>query len=169
MQPRLDPHFACVDLFCGCGGNSWGMVSESNIRQLSPLLALDCNPVAMATYGWNIPSAEMLLADIRTVRPEDIMRRIGIRSGELGCLIASPPCQTYSRNNRQPKARNDLRNTLYQHVLRMIKYIRPWVVFMENVPDLLMHHDGEYHYDVLQQLSGMGYVARHWVVDAADF
>lgn len=169
MQSRLDPHFACIDLFCGCGGNSWGMLSEDNFPQLPPLLALDCDPVAMATYHWNIPSAEVIIADIRTVHPEDIMRRVGIRAGELGCLIASPPCQTYSRNNRKPKDRDDLRNTLYKQVLRMIKYIRPWIVFMENVPDLQGHQDGEYHHDVLRQLDSMGYVVRHWVVDAAEF
>jgi len=165
----INSHFACIDLFSGCGGNSWGMLLKSDFRQLSPLLAIDWDPVAIATYNLNIPSADIALADIRTVCPLDIMRRVGIKPGELGCLIASPPCQTYSRNNRQPKAQDDLRNTLYQHVLRIIRYIRPYVVFMENVPDLLTHQGGEYHNDVLRQLSRIGYVVRHWIVDAAEF
>ena len=161
--------FACVDLFSGCGGNSWGMLEHARNRPLIPILALDSEPSAVFVYRRNMPMVDVLEADIRDVAPDDILRRIGLGSGELGCLIASPPCQTYSRNNRLPKDKNDYRNTLYLQTLRMIREIRPWVVFMENVPEMATTLEGAYHKDFLANLAVLGYVARHWTVDAADY
>ncbi len=169
MERPDSPQFSCIDLFCGCGGNSWGMLQKETSRPLTPLLALDNDPVALATYHWNMPAVEAVLADIRQMSPNTILERIGIQPGELGCLIASPPCQTYSRNNRRPKDEQDDRETLYQPILKMIKVIQPWVVFMENVPEMKTHRNGIHHSLFLKQLEELGYKIGHWIVDAANY
>ncbi|HEU5376045.1 MAG TPA: DNA cytosine methyltransferase [Ktedonobacteraceae bacterium] len=169
MKPTVSPLFSCIDLFCGCGGNSWGMLQGGKSRSLEPLLALDNDPYALATYQHNMPSVEVVQGDIRETAPSFLLDRIGLRPGALGCLIASPPCQTYSRNNRLPKDKHDHRYVLYTHTLKMIRGIRPWVVFMENVPEMETCHDGIYHTDFLACLEQLGYTPRYWTVDAADY
>jgi len=161
--------FSCVDLFCGCGGNSWGMLRKNGSRPLLPLLAVDIDPVALWTYHWNMPKVKALQADIQTIAPLDILNRVGLKQGELGCLIASPPCQTYSRNNRSPKEKTDHRNTLYAHVLKMIAGIQPWIVFMENVPEMETCFGGEFHQDFLNRLRNLGYSPSYWTVNTASY
>lgn len=169
MQRVTSPQFSCIDLFCGCGGNSWGMLQKNGSRQLTPLLALDIDASALATYHENMPMVNIMQEDIRNVNPSMVLNIIGLQPGELGCLIASPPCQTYSRNNRLPKDKHDHRYILYTHTLKMIESIRPWVVFMENVPEMETCHEGAYHSDFLERLRQLDYIPQYWTVDAADY
>src|SRR5439155_14928215 len=124
MHSVTFPQLSCIDLFCGCGGNSWGMLREDKSRQLTPLLALDIEPIALATYHENMPMVRLIQEDIRNVSSSIILKSIGLQPGELGCLIASPPCQAYSRNSRLPKDKNDHRYILYTHTLKIIEGIR---------------------------------------------
>jgi DNA (cytosine-5)-methyltransferase 1 len=165
----VPPQFSCIDLFSGCGGNSWGMLKNGTTRLLKPLLALDIDSTALATYRLNMPGVKLMQADIRKVNSTSILDNINLRPGELGCLIASPPCQTYSRNNRLPKNKSDYRNTLYSHTLRIIKGINPWVVLMENVPEMETHNGGVYHADFIERLDRLGYEPRFWTVDSARY
>lgn len=169
MQLTDSPLFSCIDLFCGCGGNSWGMLNRDKSRPLTPLLALDIDPTALTTYQWNMPTVKVMQGDIRSISPHKILNEARIKVGQLGCLVASPPCQTYSRNNRRSKDKNDYRNTLYKHTLRIINKIKPWVVFMENVPDMESYEGGIYHLDFLERLEQIGYAAKFWTVNAADY
>lgn len=169
MRQIESPHFSCIDLFCGCGGNSWGMLLENGSRILQPILALDFNPTALMTYHWNMPAVDTMLADICTVDPKDLLRRIGLTKGQLGCLIASPPCQSYSRNYRLPRDTNDHRHTLYKRTLEVIETVQPWTVFMENVPEMKTYDSNRYHKDFLEQLEQLGYVGDSWIVDAAAY
>ncbi len=169
MKPTASPQFSCIDVFCGCGGNSWGMLQGGGSRSLVPLLALDHDSCALATYQYNMPEVEVIHGDIREISPQTILERVGLQPEALGCLIASPPCQTYSRNNRLPKDKHDHRYVLYTHTLKMIRAIRPWTVFMENVPEMETCHGGVYHTDFLACLEDLGYVARHWTVNAANY
>lgn len=161
--------FSCIDLFCGCGGNSRGMVKESVVRPLMPLLALDADAVAVTTYRRNLPGVDVIHSDIREITPGEILDRANLLPGQLGCLVASPPCQTYSRNNRSHKSDDDHRNTLYLHTLKMVAGIRPWVVFMENVPEMQTYKDGVYHTDFIRRLGRLGYIVKFWTVNAADY
>jgi len=145
------------------------MLQNKESRQLIPLLALDIEPSALATYHENMPMVDVIQGDIRNINSSMLLSRIGLQPGELGCLIASPPCQTYSRNNRLPKDKHDHRYMLYTHTLKIIEGIRPWVVFMENVPEMETCHQGTYHSDFLECLRKLDYVPQYWTVDAANY
>jgi DNA (cytosine-5)-methyltransferase 1 len=145
------------------------MLHAGKSEFLTPLLAIDIDPYSLTSYCWNMPDVLTLNVDIQKISPSVLLRKVGLKKGELGCLIASPPCQTYSRNNRQPKERTDYRNTLYSHTLRVIKGVFPWVVFMENVPEMETISNGEYHVDFIERLHKLGYRVGYWVVNAADY
>lgn len=167
---RITEHlFSFVDLFSGCGGNSWGMIQPRNTHPLRPLLALDTDEIALQTYHVNMPEVEIVCRDIQKTTSASILKKIGLQKGELGCLVASPPCQTYSRNNRIAKSQLDQRHTLYKNVLRLVRYIKPWVVFMENVPEMKTENGGKYHKDCLNFFKKEGYRVGVWTVNAADY
>lgn len=168
MRPE-SPEFSFIDIFCGCGGNSWGMKQANGARPLIPLYALDSDPAAVENYRHNIPSVEVVCEDIRLVKSQDILQTIELNPGELGCIVASPPCQTYSRNNRSFKHPNDHRHTLYKPLLKLVEAIKPWVVLVENVPEMQKYANGKYHLDFLKRLKESGYVVNHWIVNSASY
>ncbi len=166
---EVDAHFACIDLFSGCGGNSWGMLKGGVTHPLTPLLALDIDERALETYRYNMPGVDTWQVDIRQVKPADILRRIGLSKGELGCIVASPPCQSYSRVSRLTQDVDDYRNTLYASVIKIVRAVRPHTVFIENVPEMQTCHGGTFHHDFLERLRSLGYRVQFWIVNAADY
>lgn len=56
--------------------------------------------------------------------------------GKIDVIIATPPCQGFSRACRN-QDENDSRNLLIMPVISLIKEIKPKYVFIENVPQLL--------------------------------
>jgi len=72
----------CVDLFCGLGGWAEGFVAEGY-----RVVGFDNNPRFAAAY--RAAGGEFVLADVQTL---DGRRFRGAR-----CIVASPPCQQFSR------------------------------------------------------------------------
>lgn len=163
-----NPHLSFIDLFSGCGGNSWGMSQAGKTIAMQPLLAVDIEQIALKTYKFNHPSTQTLFRDISKLSASELLKQIGLTPGKLGCLVASPPCQSYSRNNRTASKKQDERNTLYLHTLRLIKGVEPLCVFMENVPEMKTHHNGVYHDHFVENLEKLGYVVKYWTVNSAD-
>ena len=74
--------------------------------------------------------------DIRTINPLDVMRDVGMGSGELDMLSAGPPCQTFSTTGRR-RTVEDPRGTLLWRVIDYIEAFQPKVFAIENVRGLL--------------------------------
>ncbi|MCX6568048.1 MAG: DNA cytosine methyltransferase [Candidatus Aminicenantes bacterium] len=58
--------------------------------------------------------------DITSLDPEDVMRAIGVRPGELDLLVCRPPCQSFSKAGRRGTIQ-DARGTLLWQYLRFIR------------------------------------------------
>jgi DNA (cytosine-5)-methyltransferase 1 len=100
--------FKIVDLFCGCGGLSFGLEST---KRFETILAIDSSQDAIATFAQNHRrngySAKTVLADIAELDPKMIrveLRGQGILTGQLDCLIAGPPCEGFSQNHGKKMA-----------------------------------------------------------------
>src|SRR5262249_43059071 len=77
-----------VDLFCGAGGASLGLIGAGfDLR-----LAADIDPACALTHTANLPG-EYLVADLREVDADKVLNTAGIVPGELDLLFAGPPCQ----------------------------------------------------------------------------
>lgn len=102
-----------VELFCGAGGTSCGLVGAG----WECAGAADLDATALATYAANFPAHPVHRLDL--ARPLD------------DALVASSPCTAFSAaNSARDPAHAALTATLATHVAR----VRPaWVVF-ENVP-----------------------------------
>lgn len=50
------------------------------------------------TYSRNHPNAEVCVADIRTVDPSEVRKKLDLEVGQLDLLAGGPPCQGFSIN-----------------------------------------------------------------------
>lgn len=139
-----------VDLFAGPGG--W----DTGVRMAGydgPLLGVELEPWACATA--EAAGHARLCADVSTL-PTDIF------TGVDG-LIASPPCQTFSRaGNRKGTA--DPRGELVYQPLRWIKALMPRWVACEQVPDVLPIWQ-----ETAYQIRPLGYSTWTGLLLAADY
>ena len=149
----------CVDLFCGAGGLTRGLL-DAGIRVVR---GVDLDLTAKETYERNNQGAEFMHADIRKISPDDIMEGIN-RSG--GILLAGcAPCQPFSKH--APKDADDERRTLIRHIGYLVKSILPDYVLVENVPGF--HESNLHQAAFLQILRDNMYFVDERVVDAKSY
>ncbi|MGC5326624.1 DNA cytosine methyltransferase [Brevibacillus sp. SYSU BS000544] len=131
-----------IDLFCGAGGMSEGILQAG----FHIVFSSDINKDVMETYTKRHEQLGLLegvhthfeLADVRELRGEHIINSINNLEyfkdkniPDIDAIFGGPPCQGFSRAGRRDK--NDPRNTLFLHYVRVISEIKPKYVVMENV------------------------------------
>ncbi len=130
---RKPPKITCVDLFCGVGGLTHGLV-RGGIRVAA---GIDLDPNCRFPYEAN-NRAKFVDADVREVSGGQLQALWGNESYSL--LAGCAPCQsfsTYSRKTR--KYRRDARWELVDEFARLTVEAKPDLVTMENVPQLADH------------------------------
>ena len=145
---RNSPSLTAIDLFCGCGGLSFGALqaglrAERNFRVE---LAIDNNGSALAVYKQNFSksaiSIEMRdieeLVDVHDLSTSPSAKEVIAwkNFGAVDLVLAGPPCQGHSDLNNSSR-RFDPRNSLYLAPARTAASLRPKVVLIENVPTVV--------------------------------
>lgn len=123
----------CVDLFCGLGGLTHGLI-RGGIRVVA---GLDLDPHCRFPYEEN-NDAYFIESDIRDLSGDD-MRSLW-KDGTYSLLAGCAPCQpfsTYSRRGRMKRL--DTKWSLVADFGRLVQQAEPDFVTMENVPQLLDH------------------------------
>lgn len=108
-----------IDLFAGCGGMTVGFSQEG----FDPILAVEWDRYAAATYAANFGEDHVRAGDIADVKDAEIP------SADL--IIGGPPCQGFS--NLGLKRLDDPRNQLWREYMRFITKAKPQVFVIENV------------------------------------
>lgn len=163
VRPR--PKLLCIDLFCGAGGLSLGFERAG----LQIVQAVDVDARAAATYSRNHPKVDLLTADIHALNPDKCLRRIGLRSGELGVLIGGPPCQGFSESNRRTRTPDNPSNKLYNEFVRFLRVMQPEWFVLENVAGLRSLAGGVVLKAIIDSFRANGYNAEYKELTAADF
>ena len=156
-----------IDLFCGAGGISHGFESAG----FAVVAGVDSDADSIATFRHNHTDARGVCADLSSVSAERLADELGIRTGEIDCIAGGPPCQGFSRNRsfRRQEGRfvDDPRNYLYWHFFRIIDHLKPKVVVMENVPEILTAANGYFYKEVVERFESMGYLVGARVLNGA--
>ncbi|MFD9738135.1 DNA cytosine methyltransferase [Umezawaea sp. NPDC059074] len=113
-----------IDLFAGCGGMTSGFVAAGGFR---PVMAVEWDLHAAATYAANFGEDHMRWADIATIPDAEIPR--------ADVIIGGPPCQGFSSLGAQDV--HDPRNKLWQEYIRFVRHAAPKVFVIENVDRFL--------------------------------
>jgi len=145
--PASDYRF--VDLFCGAGGMTQGLLQAG----FQPVASVEVNPIASATHIKNFPDCHHFCDDIKNLTSQKLLAQIG--SSEVHLVVGGPPCQGFSvAGKRDP---NDPRNRLFREFVRIVSEIRPWYVVMENVPGILTIQKGAVKQAICEAFEEIGY------------
>ena len=139
------PSIVGIDLFCGVGGLTHGLVRGG----VHVAAGIDIDPSCRFPFEEN-NSAIFLERDVGTLDPDEVIRHYG--GADLTLLAGCAPCQpfsTYSRSGRNREYESQW--PLVSAFGRLVRRIKPDLVTMENVPQLADHTVFE---ELLQSLAG---------------
>ncbi len=132
-----------IDLFAGVGGFHVGLSSLGH----KCVFACELDPILRDTYTKNFgisPAADICAVHTTDIPAHDI-------------LCAGFPCQPFSKAGAQSGFGCPRNGSLFDHVLRIIKWHRPKFVLLENVPNLQRHDAGKTWQVLYEGLKGLGY------------
>jgi DNA (cytosine-5)-methyltransferase 1 len=161
-----------VDLFAGGGGASHGIRSALGV---SPLVAINHDPHAIAMHTLNHPETEHYLASVYDVAP-----LAAARGRTVDLLWASPDCTHHSRA-KGGKPRDKGLRALAWVVVDWARDVRPRTIALENVPEFqtwgplgedgqpIKARAGEDFRRFVAALEALGYRVEWRVLCAADY
>ncbi|MFE9248226.1 DNA cytosine methyltransferase [Streptomyces sp. NPDC007088] len=153
-----------VDLFAGAGGLSEGLQAAG----VDVVAAVELHPHAGLTHAFNHPATDVLVGDINDLKTETLENVLVAKSvTRVDLVVGGPPCQGFSTAGQKNSL--DPRNRLFEHYLRVVKYLRPRALVMENVPGFKTMHGGRIYEEATRGLKELGYEYRDTILDAADF
>ncbi len=159
-----------ISLFSGCGGFDLGFSSVG----YSIGLALDVDPIAVASYNHNRDGEVCQVADLAATDPAAIMKLYLRNHGSATPrgMIGGAPCQTFSNGNVYFNS-DDPRHTLprrYACILRELngEYDLDFFVF-ENVKGITSPKHRKEYTTIKRLFSLAGFKLFEGELDAADF
>lgn len=82
------------------------------------------------------PDLKIFENDINELDPQEVLKEIGLKPGEVDLLVGGPPCQSFSTAGKR-RTTQEPRGTLLWQFLRFVEVIQPRFFLMENVRGLL--------------------------------
>ena len=143
-----------IDLFCGIGG--FRLALES----LGARCVFSCDKDRQARKTYQANFGEEPEGDITTIAADSIP--------DFNILCGGFPCQPFSIAGKQ-RGFKDTRGTLFFEIARIVKAKQPEVVFLENVPNLARHDNGNTLRVILDTLDGLGYDVHYQILNAAHY
>jgi len=159
-----------ASFFAGCGGFDLGFKNAG----FNTVLANDFWNAAARTFKKNNPEVDFIEDRIENIT-EQRLNSILIEKGvKIDIVIGGPPCQCFTRlnNNWHNKRKQDQRNHLFKEYVRVIKYLKPSFVVMENVADLLCrtNEKGQLFKDlIIQSFRRAGYKVAYKVFETERY
>lgn len=131
-SPKGHHRAVAVDLFCGAGGLTHGLVKAG-----VPVVAgIDLDPACRYPYEAN-NRTKFILRDIADVSCGDLLTLYPTDCTRI--LVGCAPCQPFSRYTRRQDPVGCDKWGLLEHFSRLVEETSPTVVSMENVPELAQH------------------------------
>lgn len=115
---------------------------------------------ACKTYRLNFGEEYLVEDDIKNISTKNIPK--------FDILTAGFPCQAFSSVGLL-QGFDDPRGNLFFEVIRVAKDIKPRVIFLENVANLLKHDDGNTFKVIKSMLEELGYTVLFQVMNAKEY
>lgn len=136
-----------VDLFCGVGGLTAGLIKSGIKVKAGYDIANECR----FAYEHN-NNATFVHKDVAEVSASEISSWYS--EGSIRLLAGCAPCQPFSTYNQGKDTTQDKKWPLLYHFSRLIREVQPELVTMENVPEVIRHR---VYQDFIDELERMGY------------
>lgn len=156
QKQNENKHFKFIDLFAGIGGIRKAFESVGG----GCVFSSEIDPHAQYTYYTNfgvIPFGDITKIDENDIPQHDV-------------LCAGFPCQPFSSIGKRQGFEHPTQGTMFHEVLRVVDKLSPRAVFLENVPGILTHDNGNTLSVILSELKNKGYVnIHHTILNAKNF
>ncbi|SDB57800.1 DNA cytosine methyltransferase [Bauldia litoralis] len=150
---------ACIDLFCGAGGLTHGLIAEG----LDVVAGIDVDDACRHPFETNNAS-RFIKANVEQVSSKRINALFG--DAEIRVLAGCAPCQPFSTYAQRYDVVGSPRWALLKHFGRLIKDTRPELITMENVPSVTKHAVFD---EFVEALEDSGYNVHREVIDSSRF
>lgn len=176
MGDKKIKNITAVDLFCGAGGTSTGLMDAAKTLGVRvDLTAVNHWPTAIKTHMANHPEARHLCENIDHVNPRQLFP-----SGRIHLLTASPEC-THHSNARGGTPCSDQSRASAWRIIDWANAIYIDNILVENVPEFqswgplgvsgrpMKSMKGQTFQAFKIALQSLGYRVEHRVLNAADY
>ncbi len=152
--------YGVIDLFCGVGGLTCGLEKAG----LNVVAGYDLDATCEYAYNHN-NNAKFINNDIKDVSGKEIKKIL--QGYDIKILAGCAPCQPFSRHQKDKYNRKKHKDwkLLYQFA-RLVEEVKPQIVSMENVPELVKE---QVFMDFINILEEQNYNITYKIVNAADY
>jgi DNA (cytosine-5)-methyltransferase 1 len=180
--------YTVADVFAGCGGLSHGFARTG---LFDVVLGTDIDQRSLDTFAHNHAKYGChpitVPGDIRSLAPKDLAAKLNVfgldTPGSLDVLVGGPPCEGFSQNRRHevllpdggraytrnPLDSDDARNDLFRYFLVLVALLRPRMVLIENVPQMVSSRKGATVHEIKRTLASIGYETDWRILLASDY
>jgi len=150
---------SAVDLFCGAGGLTHGLLKHS----IEVKAGFDIDPVCRYAFEYNndIPFVQK---DVSKVTSKEINSYLS--AGDITVIAGCAPCQPFSKYTQGRDTSTDEKWAMLYEFSRIVRQTTPDIVTMENVPQLMRH---EVYHDFEACLIKLGYNVASSIVFCPDY
>lgn len=127
------PKVSAVDIFCGAGGLTHGLLKSG----ITVAAGFDVDESCRYAYEHNNKPAKFLAVDVTALSAEHLLPHF--QTNGIKLLAGCAPCQPFSTYSLGKTKSTDSKWTLLSEFLRLVIETKPEIVTMENVPKLLKH------------------------------
>jgi len=154
-----------IDLFCGCGGFSKGLVDAG----FNIIAGIDIWNKAIDNYNKNFNDHKAFTQDLTELSPEKFNEFYNKDNKPIHLIVGGPPCQSFSIAGKRDK--NDPRNSLFIEFVKFLDYFKPNAFIMENVIGILSKKtdEGKKIIDIIIELLSVNYNCIICKLFASDF
>ena len=146
------PRFEVVDLFCGIGGLSYGLKTAG----FHILAGYDLDWTCQYAYETNT-GGKFNYRDVNTITGEEINKLYSKRKNTIRILAGCAPCQPFSSYAFKNKQKDPDKYDLLYQFGRLVEEVRPDIVTMENVTQILNFKAKPVLKDFEEKLISLGY------------
>lgn len=147
-----------IDLFCGCGGLSYGFMKAG----YDIVVGIDNWKDAVETFNYNHTKNVGKVLDLSDTKPDELEIK-----NNIDLIIGGPPCQGYSIAGK--RIIEDERNELYKSFVKFVDHYKPKAFLMENVPNIISMGKGAVKEQIIKDFERLGYKVVYKILMASDF
>ena len=154
INNKFFSNYKYIDLFCGIGGFHLALDSLG----AECVFASDIDSKAREIYKKNFgitPSGDITKIKNKTIPKHDI-------------LCAGFPCQPFSISGNQ-QGYDDPRGKLFFEIIRIARFHKPKIIFLENVRNFKTHDHGETLKKAKNELTKLGYNVFEDILAASNY
>ncbi len=158
--------YSVLDTFAGAGGFSLGF----ELAGAKVVGAIEIDSWACETFKFNHPKATVMQGDIKAISDEQITNAFGKYKPDI--VLGGPPCQGFSICNKNSGDPKDPRNSLFEEFIRVGRLLKPKVMIMENVPNLVKAktESNDLVIEIIKnELRELGFHVEHRILEATDY